>query len=403
MSRRNITRDSVTELFRRFAGQINTITIPRPYIDLCGGDHLAALLLSQILYWSDRTENPDGWFAKSYEQWHEELAMTQYQVIRAIKGDRRNKNRHPSLTDFGVETKLLPSKFHRGSPTLHYRVNLSKLELAVINFVDNAVMNNVNNEGINNVDNGVMNNVDNPLTETIEETIAKSRTENKDSLSGDKSSQLISETVVGVPVSTDKDQAGEGEPKPTSAVQEIINQVISGDQDDEEKKFKEPHTVGAGDKMTTRRQTVELAIFAAIGLNPENAVSSVWGKVRRLSKWLESMEVTYAEFRWFEQQIREAKKLSPDAAIYITLFLDGTTQSRYKDYLMLQRKRNAELDAIKSIPPEPEPALPPIVRTPEETAEMARQLREEFARAKAEREKKPERRPLWELMGKATG
>jgi hypothetical protein len=192
MSRRNITRDSVTELFRRFAGQINTITIPRPYIDLCGGDHLAALLLSQILYWSDRTENPDGWFAKSYEQWHEELAMTQYQVIRAIKGDRRNKNRHPSLTDFGVETKLLPSKFHRGSPTLHYRVNLSKLELAVINFVDNAVMNNVNNEGINNVDNGVMNNVDNPLTETIEETIAKSRTENKDSLSDDKSSQLIS-------------------------------------------------------------------------------------------------------------------------------------------------------------------------------------------------------------------
>lgn len=145
MTAKNPTRDLVTDLFRRFAGQVNNLTIPRPYIDLCGGDHLGALLLSQILYWSDRTNDANGWFAKSYEEWHEELAMTEYQVKRAINGDKRNKHTQKALKDFGVETKLKPSNFHNGAATLHYRVNIAKLQEAVIDFVQNAVLNNVQN------------------------------------------------------------------------------------------------------------------------------------------------------------------------------------------------------------------------------------------------------------------
>jgi hypothetical protein len=145
MTKKSVTRDHVTELFRRFAGQINTLTIPRPFIDLCNGDHLAALLLSQILYWSDRTDDTNGWFAKSYDEWHAELAMSEYQVKRAINGDKRAKTKVPALKDFGVETKLKPSNFHSGAATLHYRVNVSKLQDAVINFVQNAVLDNVQN------------------------------------------------------------------------------------------------------------------------------------------------------------------------------------------------------------------------------------------------------------------
>lgn len=145
MTKKSPSRDTVTDLFRSFAGQVNTLTIPRPYIDLCGGDHLSALLLSQILYWSDRTEDANGWFAKSYEEWHEELAMTEYQIKRAINGDKRNKNIQKALKDFGVESKLKPSKFHSGAATLHYRVNIEKLQQTVIDFVQNAVLNNVQN------------------------------------------------------------------------------------------------------------------------------------------------------------------------------------------------------------------------------------------------------------------
>ena len=50
---------------------------------MCNGDHLAALLLSQILYWSDRTSDPDGWFAKSYADWHDEVALTERQIKRS--------------------------------------------------------------------------------------------------------------------------------------------------------------------------------------------------------------------------------------------------------------------------------------------------------------------------------
>jgi hypothetical protein len=195
MSRRNITRDSVTELFRRFAGQINTITIPRPYIDLCGGDHLAALLLSQILYWSDRTKDPNGWFAKSYPEWYDELAMTQYQIHRAIHGDKRSKKNAEEkgktpvagLKTFGVETSLKESPYHHGAMTLHYRVDLEKLQNAIIDFV--------NDNPLNNVDRPPSTMLIDPPQQcggTYTETISETRTENKDSLSDDKSSQLIS-------------------------------------------------------------------------------------------------------------------------------------------------------------------------------------------------------------------
>jgi hypothetical protein len=117
------TRTQVTSLFQKFAGQSATLVIPRPYIDFCEGDHLAALLLSQILYWSERTDDPDGWFAKSYEDWHDELGLTDRQVKRIVKGDKRRQDDGFSLESVGIETKLARSDHYQGAATLHYRVN----------------------------------------------------------------------------------------------------------------------------------------------------------------------------------------------------------------------------------------------------------------------------------------
>lgn len=36
----------------------------------------AALMLSQALYWSERTSDPDGWFYKSREEWTEETGLS---------------------------------------------------------------------------------------------------------------------------------------------------------------------------------------------------------------------------------------------------------------------------------------------------------------------------------------
>jgi len=40
------------------------------------GSITAALMLGQAWYWTARTQDPDGWFYKSADEWQEEIAMT---------------------------------------------------------------------------------------------------------------------------------------------------------------------------------------------------------------------------------------------------------------------------------------------------------------------------------------
>ena len=65
-----LDQQAVYALIARVAGQANILTIPRLFIDWTG-DHISALLLSQVVYWSSRTADPEGWFyshRRDYEQ-----------------------------------------------------------------------------------------------------------------------------------------------------------------------------------------------------------------------------------------------------------------------------------------------------------------------------------------------
>jgi hypothetical protein len=104
-----ISQRVVKELIKQFTGQAQVLTIPRPYIKLTG-DHECALMLNQIVYWSERTEDPEGWFYKTHDDWAKELELTPAQVRRITK----------KLEEVGVESKL---KKHNGAPKLHYRIN----------------------------------------------------------------------------------------------------------------------------------------------------------------------------------------------------------------------------------------------------------------------------------------
>lgn len=120
-------KPTISDFVSQFLGQQNTLSIPRAAIVACDGDHLTALALSQIVYWSHRTDDKDGWFAKSYEDWHDELLMSQYQMSRAVK----------KLREWGVvETKRKKSKYYEYAPTLHYRVNTAALE-ALFSIMEN--------------------------------------------------------------------------------------------------------------------------------------------------------------------------------------------------------------------------------------------------------------------------
>lgn len=109
MPSRGLDQQQVYTLIMRIAGQANILTIPRLFIDWTG-DHITALFLSQVIYWSSRTSDPDGWFYKSAREWEEELAISDYQLARATK----------KLAEAGLETKL---RKIGGAPTQHFRID----------------------------------------------------------------------------------------------------------------------------------------------------------------------------------------------------------------------------------------------------------------------------------------
>lgn len=113
----------LVELIKSISGQANVLSIPRMYIDLTGGDVKAALLLSQCVYWSDKSKDPEGWFYKSYKEWYVEIGLSQFEVGRAVK-------------KLSAWLKLKKKHANR-APTLHYKVDLDALTKSIIKFLDN--------------------------------------------------------------------------------------------------------------------------------------------------------------------------------------------------------------------------------------------------------------------------
>ncbi len=113
-------REQIIDLIREAQGQAIVLGVPKALVDFLNGDHLAALLLNQMLYWTDITTDPDGWFYKSYSEWEKELGLSAYQVRRRVEG---------LLKPVGVEVKKRKGRLP--SPTLHYRVQVEKLTAAL--------------------------------------------------------------------------------------------------------------------------------------------------------------------------------------------------------------------------------------------------------------------------------
>jgi hypothetical protein len=143
-------RKQVVSIISAMTGKDNIVPVPTEFVRMCG-DYNSAAILNQILYWSGRTENPDGWFYKSYSQWEEELALTRYQVRRAVKGDSRTKA--PCLEDFGVETKLAENPY--GQTMLHYRINSQVFYSHLLEHLSSKYPENIAfQQPLNNVDRG---------------------------------------------------------------------------------------------------------------------------------------------------------------------------------------------------------------------------------------------------------
>lgn len=78
------------------------------------GSVCSGLMLSQAVYWSNRTTDPDGWFWKTQEEWEEETTMSRYEQETARKLLKK--------TGFWEEKLIgVPAK-------MHYRINFEVLD-----------------------------------------------------------------------------------------------------------------------------------------------------------------------------------------------------------------------------------------------------------------------------------
>lgn len=121
MSDEQFNRESILGLIKAFTGQTNILTIPRAFIDYTRSLD-AALLLSQILYWSDRAD-PDGWFYKSYADWEYETTLGEYEVRKAINLFKTN----------GLVTTKIQKV--NGNPTLHYKFHGDRFSDSFLQFL----------------------------------------------------------------------------------------------------------------------------------------------------------------------------------------------------------------------------------------------------------------------------
>lgn len=114
--------DMFKAMIAAFSGKENIIGVPRAYCgfmrSLEGG-----VFLSQLIYYSDKGGNRDGWFYKTYDEWESETFLSEYKVRKYAR----------QLEDMGVlETKVMRAE---GSPTVHYRFYPEKFRIPFLNFL----------------------------------------------------------------------------------------------------------------------------------------------------------------------------------------------------------------------------------------------------------------------------
>lgn len=82
-----------------------------------------AVMLSQAVYWSERSSSKDGWFYKTQADWEEETGLTRYEQESARK----------KLKSLGVLEEI-----KRGVPCkVNYRVNEKQLTMLLSQYVEN--------------------------------------------------------------------------------------------------------------------------------------------------------------------------------------------------------------------------------------------------------------------------
>ena len=120
-----VDKKDVFALLVAFSGQGNILSIQKEYLVLCDYDYEAAVFLSQIIYWSDKSYLEDGWIYKTYAEWEKELFIKERKLRR--------------LKDYLVAKGYIEMKIlHRnGIPVCHWRVTVKVIDSLLMLYTGN--------------------------------------------------------------------------------------------------------------------------------------------------------------------------------------------------------------------------------------------------------------------------
>ena len=96
----------------KFKAPVPPIAFHRVFVTLTGSV-TAALMLSQAIYWTRRTDDADGWFWKTQSGWEKETGLTRYEQesarerLRALGFWEEKHREMPSKLFFRVDESAL--------------------------------------------------------------------------------------------------------------------------------------------------------------------------------------------------------------------------------------------------------------------------------------------------------
>ena len=113
-ARKEVCKMDLFKVIAEMNGEGQSFVIPRLYVKLSVG-HVEALVLKQLVFWSNKTKRTDGYFYKKSEELQQETEMTRRQIDRVVK----------KLVDSGlIETQI---KKANGAPTRHFKIKQDEI------------------------------------------------------------------------------------------------------------------------------------------------------------------------------------------------------------------------------------------------------------------------------------
>lgn len=119
-------QQEVFNLISSFTGHNANYVVPKEFMRMLK-DSNSALILSQLVYWTGRQADPDGWIYKSYADWESEIFLSKKSVMIAVKRLKKIDVVETQVRKVRLDNGML------GDTCVHYQVNQKKLADLILN------------------------------------------------------------------------------------------------------------------------------------------------------------------------------------------------------------------------------------------------------------------------------